>query len=135
MASNELVERARAAASIALNGDFLRELASSIEALEAERDEAIEGSNQLMAAQNGIVHAVWDLLGGEDQTREGGQNLVTRVKEFVASRQAAEAERDRYKSALFSIAHTFTEDSHGGTKTVPVVDYHAMARSALEKQP
>lgn len=37
----------------------------------------------------------------------------------------------RYGKALNSIAHTFTEDSFGGTKTLPAGDYQEMARAAL----
>ncbi len=47
------------------------------------------------------------------------------------ARFKAEAEAERYRRALLSIAHTFTEDSHGGTKTLLASEYQAMARTAL----
>lgn len=41
------------------------------------------------------------------------------------------SELDRFRSALLAIAHTFTEDSHGGTKSLPASEYQDMARAAL----
>lgn len=58
---------------------------ATIERLVAET----KGYDELMAAQNAIVRAVWDLLGGEDATRVDGQNLVARVREVVAERDEA----------------------------------------------
>lgn len=48
-----------------------------------------------------------------------------------AARFKAEAEAERLRRALASIAHTFTEDSHGGTKSLPASAYQDMARDAL----
>jgi hypothetical protein len=44
-----------------------------------------------------------------------------------------EARIDRLRSALSNIIHTFTEDSHGGTKTLPADDYQYMALNALNE--
>lgn len=70
---------------------MLTELPAAIAGIVAERDEAIVGSNALLAAQGAIVHEVWELLGGQDATRADGQNLVSRVRETVARATAAEA--------------------------------------------
>lgn len=61
------------------------------------------------------------------------QNEINYAKFKAAGASASSAieERDRLKSALFMIAHTFTEDSHGGTKCLPGSDYQRMARAAI----
>lgn len=61
------------------------------DALERELAEYIAGTDKLFAAQNGVVNEVWTLLGGQDDTRPGGSNLVGRVREFVARAEAAES--------------------------------------------
>ena len=43
-------------------------------------------------------------------------------------------ENERLRAALICIAHTFTEDSHGGTKSLPSSEYQDMARAALDPE-
>ncbi|KRB22718.1 hypothetical protein [Mesorhizobium sp. Root172] len=63
---------------------LMAERASSqeeIARLTRERDEALRLADWSAVENNTIVNQVWDLLGGPDATREGGQSLVNRVKE------------------------------------------------------
>lgn len=59
------------------------------------------------------------------------QALVDEASAETQKRKAARAEADRLRRALLLIAHTFTEDSHGGTKMLPASEYQDMARAAL----
>lgn len=93
------------------------EAASALEALVVERDEARRLAQTLLQA------------GQEDLV------LMTETASTLTSlrsrAEAAEAQRDKLQATLFMIAHSFTEDSHGGTKTLPAHEYQDMARSAL----
>lgn len=80
--------------------DVIDEAADAILKLQGEVAEAYAGSDRLLAAQNAIVLEVWTVLGGQDDTREGGSNLVTRVTELTTRLEAAEAEVARMRSAL-----------------------------------
>ena len=77
--------------------------AAALSSLVRERDELAErvdrmhGAEELLTAQNIIVRAVWDVLGGEDATRADGQNLIACVREITARATAAEAERDSWR--------------------------------------
>lgn len=63
--------------------------------------------------------------------RQFMQSLVDDASGEKLKRKAAEREIERLRGALSCIAHTFTEDSHGGTKALPATDYQAMARAAI----
>lgn len=87
-------------------GEMMTEAADALSSLVRERDELAErvdrmhGAEELLTAQNIIVRAVWDVLGGEDATRADGQNLVARVREITARATAAEADAARMRGAL-----------------------------------
>jgi hypothetical protein len=80
--------------------------ADALSSLVRERDELAErvdrmyGAEELLTAQNIIVRAVWDVLGGEDATRADGQNLIARVREITARATAAEADAAKMREAL-----------------------------------
>lgn len=99
----------------------LRHLAADrLEALEREKEELRRRNEELERTK---LHAsAW-----EDSAR------LNKDRAETAARQLAERDADlvRKDAALFSIAHTFTEDSHGGTKCLPGTEYQAMARAAL----
>jgi hypothetical protein len=59
---------------------------ATVSRLTAE-NEKMHGAEELLTAQNIIVRAVWDALGGEDPTRADGQNIVARVREVVAENE------------------------------------------------
>lgn len=98
----------------------LAEAAAAIERLVAERDEAralvAEANNSLYGSQ-GYFHSV-----------DGGPFDKHHLSSAI---EAMKARGNRQWTALFWIAHTFTEDSHGGTKCLPAHEYQARARQAL----
>lgn len=61
-----------------------------------ERDQALDLAQWSAVENNTIVNEVWELLGGPDATREGGQSLVLRVKEALAG-QVSPASGERRK--------------------------------------
>jgi uncharacterized small protein (DUF1192 family) len=75
-------------------------LQAEVERLRAEYREFVDGNEQLWAAQNGIVHQVWAILGGQDETRPGGCNLIGRVGELHARATTAEAEVEKLKKEV-----------------------------------
>jgi hypothetical protein len=68
------------------------------------------GSDALLAAQNEIVREVWEVLGGADATREGGQNLVGRVREVVAERDTLSVGKAEAQSN-YQMAHQRAADA------------------------
>jgi chromosome segregation ATPase len=67
-------------------------LQAEVNRLTKERQELIDGFDRLGAARNGITEQVWAILGGQDETRPGGCNLVGRVGELHARATTAEAD-------------------------------------------
>jgi uncharacterized protein (DUF3084 family) len=65
---------------------------AEVNRLMKERQELIDGFDRLGAARNGITEQVWAILGGQDETRPGGCNLVGRVGELHARATTAEAD-------------------------------------------
>ncbi|MCD1619176.1 hypothetical protein K7H20_13985 [Salipiger manganoxidans] len=59
------------------------------------------------------------------------QQRYAALEAKAARADALEAEVQRLWVALSGIAHTFTENSHGGMQTLPATEYQRMARSAL----
>lgn len=58
-----------------------------------------------------------------------GGDLISMQKLYEYADLKAEVEQLR--AALVLIAHTFVEDSHGGTKSLPASEYQDIARAAL----
>lgn len=56
-------------------------------------------------------------------------------RKAISRAEAAEAREGKLRAALMNIAHTFTEDSHGGMKTMPATYYQELARAAREEKP
>lgn len=131
-AEGRLSETAAAQSSKHLHDTIVDALAAERTLREAAERELVEfegGENRLWTASNAIVGRVWELLGGQDATRADGQNLIARVGEVVAAREAAVARAEAYRRALSNIAHTFTEE------TMPAEYYQQIARAAIAAQP
>lgn len=109
----KLVERLRKAMSaVYFPGqdepyDTISEAADRLTQLERETVETEAGTNRLFAAQNVIMRQVWDILGGEDDTRPGGSNLVQRMTEFKAERDSLAAKLKSAEEALRPFAEAF----------------------------
>jgi len=110
-------------------------LASSqeeIERLTRERDEALRLADWSAVENNTIVNQVWELLGGPDATREGGQSLIARVEERLADlerlRKALEpfAEAAR-KAGYYPHSHLLA------TREVTIQDFRAAACALASK--
>lgn len=56
----------------------------NIRALLDEVEQSTDFAEWSLIENNVVVNKVWDLIGGPDPTREGGQNLLVRVKEALA---------------------------------------------------
>lgn len=99
-------------------------IAAAIERLVAERDEArllvTEANNSLYGSQ-GYFHSL-----------NGGPFDKYHLSSAI---EAMKARGNRQWTALFWIAHTFTEDGHGGTKCLPAHEYQDRARQALSQSP
>jgi len=54
----------------------------------------------MSAPHNAVVNATWEVLGGQDATREGGQSLVWRVTELRDRALTAEAALVKARTAL-----------------------------------
>ena len=77
-------------------------LTASVSELERQAEEVEQGHYRMAVAANEMIHKVWEHLGGQDPTREGGSNLVGRTAELRARADAAEAEVARLREELAS---------------------------------
>jgi hypothetical protein len=88
-----------------------------------------------------LSHGIYaKLIGGVDIVKGKPQiGISEEDRDFIAVARTALpaliAEVERLRAVLEMIARTFTENSFGGTVTLPAEDYQKMARAALEPKP
>lgn len=138
--------------------DTISRLTADNEALRKERDEARETNRRLnrrvqrwegnetsfrlsfegwskvlFATKYDRENHVHDFIDWQRQIDKAWANGRAEAAEDRADALAQEVERLR--GALIQIAHTYTEDSHGGTKSLPAYEYQDIARAALGDRP
>lgn len=85
-----------------------------------------------MTSDKGVVERLRikaDMIQMGEKIAWGSDSAI--MREAAARIETLERALEGATTALTCIAHTFTEDSHGGTKTLPATDYQRMAREAL----
>jgi len=82
----------------------------------------------MSAPQNAVVNATWEVLGGQDATREGGQSLVGRVTELRTRALTAEAALVKARAALEPFANAVFNDNGDMTVQMGTVKFDDFVR-------